>query len=283
MPFSVSIEEAEAEFPEYEFVTALTPSEQKAAFHVREATGRDLCLKIVSPRYDIDRLNRELHALQQIAHPNVVRLEEYTYSSKPTGLRHYMVEEFIPGTDLADRLLGGISWVRSEAADLFAQLCDGLAALEAADVVHRDLKPQNIRVRPDATPVIIDFGLARHLTLPDLTLTRDGAQIGTPAYFAPEQFEGTKRDIDHRTDLFAVGVMLYEALVERHPFYGAGTSWAELKHAVCEGATHLTYSGFQQLPPRWQMIVSRLLSKERSQRPNSASQVAGILRRIRDE
>jgi serine/threonine-protein kinase len=283
MPFSVPIEQASAEFPEYVFFAALTPSEQKAAFHVRDATGRDLCLKIVSPRYDIDRLNRELHALQQISHPNVVRLEEYTYTSKPSGLRHYMVEEFIPGSDLSDKLSGGPTMERAKVADLFAQLCDGLAALEAVKVVHRDLKPQNIRVRPDATPVIIDFGVARHLTLPDLTLTQDGAQIGTPTYFAPEQFEGTKRDIDHRTDLFAVGVMLYEALVEKHPFYGAGMSWAELQYAICEGTAHLTEPGFQHLPSKWQMLASRLLSKDRAQRPNNASQVAAILRRIRDE
>ena len=92
-----------------------------------------------------------------------------------------------------------------EVVRFFASLCDGLAALKAKGIVHRDIKPQNIRVRSNGDPVIIDFGLARHLGLPDLTKTIQGARLGTPAYFAPEQFDGNRHDIDHRTDLFAVG------------------------------------------------------------------------------
>src|ERR1019366_6588709 len=101
----------------------------------------------------------------------------------------------------------------------FAALCDGLSALKQEGIVHRDIKPENIRVKPSGAPVIIDFGLARHLSLPDLTQTVEGAAIGTPLYFAPEQFDGTKHDIDHRTDLFALGILLFEALTGEHPFY----------------------------------------------------------------
>ena len=210
MPFHVPIDDARSLFPQYDFVSSLTPSAQKAAFHVRDDEGIDLCLKIVSPDYDVDRLGREIEALQQINHPNVVKLYEYTFSSTPGSVRHYLIEESIEGNDLADELQTA-PWEPARIYATFAELADGLTALEEIDVVHRDLKPQNVRIRTDGRPVIIDFGLARHLNLSDLTRTDEGAELGTPLYFAPEQFLGTKRDIDRRTDLFAFGVMLFQA------------------------------------------------------------------------
>lgn len=281
MPYEVLLDDAKREFPEYEFVARLTPSEQKAAFHVRDSDGRDLCLKLISPNYSIDRMNREIAALQAITQANVVRLEEYTYSSKPGSQRHYMIEEFIEGEDLAARLRNGMPWPRGEVSDIFAQLCDGLEALRAANVVHRDLKPSNIRIRPNGCPVIIDFGLARLLSLPDLTRTEQGAAIGTPLYFAPEQFDGTKYDIDHRTDLFALGVLSYQALIGGHPFASGNCSYSQLRDAVCEGEGHFASPGFLAIPEKWQIVLRWLLAKIRAQRPSSAAQVAVVLRKLR--
>jgi eukaryotic-like serine/threonine-protein kinase len=284
MPFIIPINQARAEYPEYTFIAALTPSEQKAAFHIKSREGQDLCLKIISPSYQIDRLHREILALQSLAHPNVVRLIEYTYSTKPGHQRHFMVEEFVAGTDLAARVVPGTPWTRPQAADFFAPLADGLQALRANNIVHRDLKPTNIRVRPDGTPVIIDFGLARHLDMPDLTKTAEGAAFGTPLYFAPEQANpsGTKRDIDHRTDLFALGVMLHQVLIGRHPFLVAGiTNIDQLRDAICNSSTFLQAAEFTGLPAEWKLILGKLLEKDRVKRPQSAAHVATILRKIR--
>lgn len=278
MPYVVPIEQAKQSFPQFEFITALTPSEQKAAFHVRHGC-RDLCLKLISPNYSVDRVSREITALQQIANPHVVGLQEYTYSSKSGQQLHYIVEEFVAGVDLAARL--GQPWIRSEAANFFGNLCDGLDALRRAGVVHRDLKPNNIRVRPDGRPVIIDFGLVRVLSLPDPTKTADGAAIGTPLYFAPEQFEGTKRDIDHRTDLFALGVLLFQALIGTHPFYFTNITWPELHKAVCEGDQHFEGGSFKALPRRWQVLLRTLLARSRANRPQTAAQVALLLNGLR--
>ena len=266
MPYSVPLSLAKADFPEFEFIGALTPSEQKCAFHVKhKKTGSDLCLKLIAPNYSLDRLNREVQALQQIDHPNVVRFVEYTYSSKKGSVRHYMVEEFIHGSDLADHLTG-TPWELDRAVRFFT-------SIRSIQVVHRDLKPQNIRVRPDDSPVVIDFGLARHLSRSDLTQSAHGAQIGTPLYFAPEQFQGTKRDIDHRTDLFAVGVLLHYALVGFHPF-AQGTR-AELEAAVCGSFT--PSPDFDALPPKWKLVVTKLLAVERSKRLNTAGQLRTLL------
>jgi serine/threonine protein kinase len=281
MPYTVPIEQAKTWFPRYDFIAPLTPSEQKAAFHVRDGGGRDLCLKLIAPTYSVDRLNREIAALQQIANTHVVRFEEYTYSSKGGQQLHYIVEEFVDGEDLAAQLGAQGPWARERVADFFMELCDGLDALRRAGVVHRDLKPNNIRVRPDGSPVIVDFGLARLLSLPDLTKTADGAAIGTPLYFAPEQFEGTKREIDHRTDLFALGILMYQALTGTHPFHAPGLTWAGLQKAVCEGDDHFGGDAFKALPTRWQVLLRSLLARPRAKRPVSAAQVAALLTKLR--
>jgi serine/threonine-protein kinase len=281
MPYFVDMKDAEKMFPDYTFVRPLTPSEQKAAFHVKDKTGADLCLKLIAPNFERDRLDREIQALQTINHPNVVKLIEYTFSSKPGQWRHYIVEEFIEGRDLQDILIPGKPWPIKTAAKFFSMLCDGFFAMKDKEIVHRDIKPANIRVRPDGTPVIIDFGLARHLTLPDLTQTAEGAAIGTPIYFAPEQFDGTKHDIDYRTDLFALGILLYEALTGEPPFYNAKmTTRAQLRQAVCESTVHLTKPSFLALDEKWKILLSRLLEKERAKRPSDARQVGTILKKL---
>lgn len=229
----------------------------------------------------MDRLQREILALQAIKNPNVVCLREYTFSTARGKQRHYLVEEFVAGSDLTPLLQAGAPWPLDKAQSFFAALCDGLSALRAEAIVHRDLKPSNIRVRPDGSPVIIDFGLARHLGLADLTRTSDGAAIGTPLYFAPEQFAGTKRDIDHRTDLFALGVLLYQALVGHHPFLAPGmTKLSELRDAVCGSVEFQKDAVFLALPQKWRMLMTRLLEKERARRPQDAAQVAAILRKL---
>jgi eukaryotic-like serine/threonine-protein kinase len=279
--FTLSLDEAARQFPDYNFCRALTPSAQKAAFHVRDRDGNDLCLKIVSPDYERERLDREIRAMQSITHPNVVRLIEYTFSSRPGLQRHYIIEEFIAGQDLADHLRIGEPWEHVRASTFFAEVCDGLSALRQQGIVHRDIKPHNIRVRGDGRPVIIDFGLARHLALPDLTQTVDGARIGTPTYFAPEQFDGNKRDIDHRTDLFAVGILLFEALTGSRPFFTSPTmTIGELRDAVCQGSAHLRTPAFLALNERMRLLLSKLLEKDRARRPADAAQVAVLLRKF---
>jgi len=281
MVFTVDIKVAEAQFPDYTFIQPLTPSAQKSAFHVRDADGKDLCLKIISPTYGNDRLHREITAMQQISHANVVSLLEYTFSTTPGSLRHFLIEEYVDGNDLEAHL--NIAWKRPRVATVFAKLMDGLEQLNVQDIVHRDLKPSNVRLRPNDSPVIIDFGLARHLQLSDLTATAHGAQIGTPLYFAPEQFWGTKYDIDHRTDLFAAGIIIYQALFGRHPFYTAGMSRPDLQDRVCNNEDFKIDGDFLALPKKWQLLLGKLLEKGRAKRINSAQQVAMLLRKMEAE
>ena len=277
MPFIVSVEEAIKLFPQYRFVKALTPSEQKAAFLVQDKNGESLCLKIISPEYELDRLKRELIALQRLNHPNIVRLKEYTYSSRPGNVLHYMVEEFIDGDDLTDLLGPEKKWSPEKSASFFLDFFEGLSELKKVNIVHRDLKPSNIRVRKDGKPAIIDFGLARHLDLSDLTRTEDGAAIGTPKYFAPEQFNGTKHDIDHRTDLYAAGLLMFETLVGLHPYWTPGISIEELRQHAIVSTDFLQHPDLQKQPANIKMLVKRLLEKERVNRPHEARVALTIL------
>lgn len=276
MPFTPRIEDIKKDYPEFDFIKALTPSEQKAAFHVRDQSGNDLCLKIISPAYDLDRLNREIHTLRSISHNNIASLKEYCFVSTTTEHRHHLIEEFIEGSDLSDHLQS--PWDTKDAIYHFSQLFSGLEELRKARIVHRDLKPSNIRRRSNGTLVIIDFGVARHLDLPAITNTLDGAAIGTPIYFAPEQFLGNKYDIDHRTDLFAAGILFYQALTGHHPFYdGTATGISEVRDSICLSNNHLNSSKFNSLDRWLQVLLSKLLKKDRAHRPAAAGQVAEIL------
>lgn len=276
MPFQVPIDEARKHFPDYTFIKALTASEQKAAFHVRSQSGEELCLKIVNPNFGLDRLPREVEAMLKVDHPNVVEFVEYSFTVKRTGSLHYIIEKFIDGTDLTAEL--GTPWDATRAATVFGELLDGLDELKKANVVHRDLKPSNIRMRADGKPVIIDFGLARHLDLPDITKT--GAWVGTPLYFAPEQFIGDRKLIDHRTDLFPVGLLLYYALVGRHPFDHAVADINTLADAIRSSDDHFNHADFAKLPNPWKIVVKKLLSKQREGRFNDAAQAATAIRKV---
>lgn len=279
MPFTVDIDDARKLLPEYTLLAPLTPSEQKCAFHARDATGAEVCVKLISPSTDATRLLREITLLRAVAHPNVVEFVEYVYSVKRDHDRHYIVETFIPGTDLTQRLTA--PWNLAEIQSIFGQLLGGLNALAGAGITHRDLKPSNIRLRPDGTPVIIDFGLARHATTLDITRTSDGAQIGTPLYFAPEQFQGTKHDIDSRTDLFAIGVLMFQAATGLHPFAKQPLRGIDqLKHAVCRSDAQFDEVAFCELPQMLQLLLRKLLAKAPEHRPNSPANAAAILARV---
>jgi serine/threonine-protein kinase len=226
----------------------------------------------------LERAQREVAAMQEIDHPNVVKLSEYVFSSKAGRTTHYMVEEFIRGHDLAQDIRPGQCWPLDQIKNVFGELCDGLSELRRHNIVHRDLKPNNIRIRETTgSPVIIDFGLARMLDLDSLTQT--GMKVGTPLYFSPEQCTGDKHSIDHRTDLYALGAIMFQAATGKHPCHSAVTV-EELFQAVCEGVKIAHDPEFASLPDGLKIIITRLLEKERSRRPPKAELVARLLRSI---
>ncbi|MCC6669427.1 MAG: serine/threonine protein kinase [Planctomycetes bacterium] len=149
-----------------------------------------------------------------------------------------------------------------------------------AGIVHRDLKPQNIMVRPNGDPVVLDFGLALDTRTADpARLTQDGAALGTPPYMAPEQVEGSRGVIDPRTDIYALGVMLYELLTLRLPFQA--DSQARLFERILVGDPTPPRKLNPTIPRDLQSVCLRAMHRERSRRYASALDLADDLRRVR--
>jgi serine/threonine-protein kinase len=180
----------------------------------------------------VERFSVEARAASLIDHENVVRVSDFGKS----GDQLYLVMELLEGNDLATELEAGRLSV-TRARFIACQILRGLRAAHGQGVIHRDLKPENVFLarRPDGDVVkILDFGIARMRPEPEsnLRLTKEGALMGTPLYMAPEQMRG-RRQVDARSDLYSVGVMLYEMLAGEPPY--SGSSFSELAHAVLQG------------------------------------------------
>ena len=176
-----------------------------------------VAIKILSPLLSSDpdaleRLKREVSSARRITHPSVIRIHDI---SELNSL-HFISMEFFEGISLKDYIkkTGPLSLM--QAFNIASQICDGLEAAHRKGVIHRDLKSQNIIIGPTKQIKIIDFGLARSEHLEGLTAT--GLIMGTPEYMAPEQVAG--KSVDERSDIYSLGIILYEMFTGRVPFTG---------------------------------------------------------------
>jgi predicted Ser/Thr protein kinase len=248
--------------------------------------NRPVALKVLSPPPSGDeaaafeqRFKREAQTLAQLEHPNIVVL--YDYGETEDG-RYFLAMEYIDGPRLSDVLKDGpLSTQR--ALSLLIQVCAGLRFAHKRGVVHRDLKPSNLLIRQndDGQEVvkIVDFGLVK-LTEADQSITRAGLILGSPHCMAPEQVKGL--DIDHRADIYAVGVLLFRTLTGQYPFHGpnsAATMIAHLNHPI---PTFYSVAPQLEVPPGLEDIVRRCLAKHPSDRFNDMREVMNSLVSLMD-
>ena len=191
-----------------------------------ERLGRDVALKLIRPASNnnpdhLRRFEQEARAAAALNHPNILAIYDVGFE----GTVPYIVSELLAGKNLRQRLEEGRLSVR-EAADYALQVAQGLTAAHERLIVHRDLKPENLFLTTDGRVKILDFGVAKLQTPAEddrsiesmTTVTKHGAMVGTVAYMSPEQLRG--KSVDHRSDIFSFGAILYEMLSGARAFRG---------------------------------------------------------------
>ena len=211
----------------------------------------------------IARFGREARAVARLSHPAIIAIRDV---GEQDG-QHFLVMEHLAGQTLRQRLESG-PLTPSEAAPILSQVAEAVDAVHAAGVVHRDIKPSNVMLLPDGTAKLLDFGVARQSD--DTTITSTGAIVGSPAYMAPEQVRGESGT--PATDLWALGVLLYEMLTGRPPFPGNSIP------SVLYQVTHEAPAPMTELPPSVQRVLRRALEKEPQRRYPTARALADALR-----
>ena len=230
-----------------------------------EALARQVALKLLPAEFAAEperlrRFEREARAAAATAHPNIVAIHEI---GQCDGI-HFIAEEFVEGQTLRRRIEDG-RLPLLEALDIAAQTADALAAAHAAGIVHRDIKPENLMLRPDGYVKVLDFGLAS-LSPRDITdaasspaavagETAPGTILGTVNYMSPEQTRGQKADA--RSDLWSLGVVLYEMLTQRRPF--TGESAPDVFVAILDREPPPLRSSLNAPPPELESLLAGLL------------------------
>ncbi len=219
-----------------------------------------------------ERFAREAHAAARLSHPNVVAVFDL---GEEDG-RHYVVMELVAGGRSLRQRLAEPPDLRA-LADFLAKVADGVQHANENGIVHRDLKPENILVTEAGEPKVTDFGLA-HLLHSSSALTRTGAALGTPAYMAPEQAGGRRHQITERTDVYALGAILYEILVGHPPHTGDTPGEVGAKILVEEPVPPRRLR--KDVPAELEAIALKALEKDPARRYASARALADDLRRF---
>jgi class 3 adenylate cyclase len=254
--------DAPVNIPGFRLIRRLGQGGMSRAFLAEvEPTGALRVLKVLNIAeggYDLlQRFLQEYELISQIHHANVAAI----FDRGQTDSHAFIVMEYLAGGELRQRLTGALA--AREALGYARQIAQALVAIHARGIVHRDLKPDNIMLREDGTLVLADFGIAKDLSR-TLDRTRHGEALGTPYYLSPEQAQGGK--VDARTDLYSLGVMLFEMLAGDKPYHAEDGPSLLRKHVQAP---------VPQLPAllaRYQPLIDRLMAKRQDDRYASAAE-----------
>ena len=247
--------------------------------------GRRVALKLLPSEFTHDaerihRFEREARAASALNHPNIVTIYEIGQSNGA----YFIATELVEGQTLRDFMPRARVQMK-DALNVITQAADALSTAHAAGIVHRDVKPENIMLRPDGYVKVLDFGLAK-LTEPapvheasdhrtEKVHTETGTVLGTVAYMSPEQALG--QEVDHRTDIFSLGIVLYEMLVGAHPF--KGPTAAATFDALLNREPPAPVISNPDMSPELERIIGRALEKDRELRYQTASDLRAELKR----
>src|SRR6202167_5966264 len=239
--------------------------------------GRDVALKLLPPEMASDperlaRFRREARAVATLNHPHIVTI----FSVEEADGIHFLTMELVEGQSL-DRLIPESGLPVERILAIASALADALGAAHDKGIVHRDLKPANVMLTGEGRVKVLDFGLAKEMrpydpaaaTLTSAGDTAIGVVMGTPAYMSPEQIAG--RALDHRTDIFSLGIILYEMASGRRPF--EGESSADLASAILRDTPRPLSAMRASIPDALCRVIQRCLEKDARDRLSSAREV----------
>jgi serine/threonine protein kinase/tetratricopeptide (TPR) repeat protein len=234
-----------------------------------------IALKLIKPeiaadKKTIERFRNELKTARDISHKNICRM----YDLNKEENSYYITMEYVEGQDLKGLIRQSRQLTVGTTISIAKQVCDGLAEAHRLDVVHRDLKPQNIMIDKEGNARIMDFGIARSLKAKGIT--GSGVMIGTPEYMSPEQVEG--KEVDQRSDIYSLGVILYEMVTGKVPFEGDTPFTIGVKHKSEAPKDPREFN--VQLPEDLSRVILRCMEKDKKERYQSAGEARSELTRI---
>jgi len=235
----------------------------------------EVALKLVKPeiasdRETIERFSNELKLARRISHRNVGRMYELMEAEGT----YFITMEYVPGQDLRRLIRQTGQLTTGKAISIARQVCEGLSEAHGLSIVHRDLKPGNILIDRDGNAKIMDFGIARSISAKGITGA--GVMIGTPEYMSPEQVEG--KEADQRSDIYSLGIILYEMVTGRVPFEGDTPLAIALKHKTEVPRDPKLVN--TQVPEDLSRVILRCLEKEKEKRYQTAAEVRSELENI---
>jgi WD40 repeat protein/serine/threonine protein kinase len=288
-------------------LVALTPGQLIGHYEIKERIGaggmgevwrardknldRDVAIKVLPPEFSADsdrvqRFEREARTISKLKHSNIITIHEVASVADELGDLHFIVTELVEGLTLRERLNGSRTGWR-EAVQIAAQIADALKAVHIVEVIHRDIKPENVMIQTDGRVKLLDFGIAKLVIIPAAgggdrpaagAHTRLGVTPGTLRYMSPEQARG--EDLDARTDVFSLGLVLYEMIAGRHP--SAGKSDEEIiEELKSEEEIPPVAEAQASIPAALDRIVAKALRKKREERYPSGAEALADLERLK--